>query len=149
MGFQEIKRKKGHALMSGVGLSCIVTGKKGKSKKIVRFRFGQDVCTRMQLLPGNRVCLKLGNGSSKGQLKITKAKDGYLGGFTIAKPTGTGAARGGSLQVTELSDGAKHVQELVPHKFSRGALYITLPDWAVKTAKHSPPGGKRNGKRRI
>ncbi len=123
MGFEVIEKQVGRATAIGVSIAS-GKPKKPEIKNRTIIVIGSDVLTSMKWERGSRIEAAL-NGK---QLRL---KQGDLSGFKLVMGR---RSKSGRLQLAVLGGAPVCSRKTAPHKIENDALYITLPDWAVKAA---------------
>ena len=118
MGFEVIERRPGGTLTIGVSIAsvCALNG-----SDIARVGLGRDILGKLGWKGGARI----GVAQNGRELRLRRDPAGFTliqGGRSIAA----------YLNLTALASPKPMPRKAVKHRIKNGALYITLPDWAVK-----------------
>ena len=122
MGFEVIRKAyHGRTLVVGVSMASICHA---NGSNYARISLGNDVLGKMNWEKGTQI--EVARDGKKLRLKRND-----LSGFRLVQSS---QGRAAYLSLTGLACSKSMPRKPTPHLISNGALYITLPDWAVKTA---------------
>ena len=124
------KNQRGRGAASGVSFVSRRSRKDGPSYAIMVVN--EDVARTLAWGVGTRLTMQLGRGRDFGRVRVRADADGQL---TCRRLNNSPGSKQLTVAVTVLGDGSPHSIVRVEHQLATGALFVTLPEWALPQAR--------------